>query len=150
MEIIKGSSFLMLKISSNPNIDFYKEHKSIIDNIGFVWFCRFGKPNLLTSSITKSGNLIFIKDSKKNNNNTYMAQFNSITTEIPLRNFPKYYNSIDKPMGLWFKLDNLVRIEHDKINSNFILSSSGGDLTRAYRSMCNSFYITNTKDIVLI
>ena len=52
-------------------------------------------------------------------------------------------------MGIWFKLDSLVRVDHNKVNSNFVLTSSGGNLSNAYRSMCNSFYITNIKDIIL-
>lgn len=61
MVIEKGSSFLMIKINTDSDIDFYKEHKSTLDNVGFVWFCRFGKPNLRIPSIEKSGNLIFIR-----------------------------------------------------------------------------------------
>jgi len=147
--IEKGSSFLMIKINTDPDIDFYKEHKSILDNVGFVWFCRFGKPNLRISSMDKSDNLVFIKDSLKNNNNTYIASFKNITTEKPANGFPYYYCSINKIMGIWFKLDSLVRVDHNKVNSNFVLTSSGGNLSNAYRSMCNSFYITNIKDIIL-
>ena len=41
--IKKDNMFPLIKVKTPTGIDFFKEHKSIIDSNGYVWFCRFGK-----------------------------------------------------------------------------------------------------------
>ena len=144
--IKKGHSFLMLKISTPTKISFYEEHMKLIKENGFVWFCRFGKSNLVLKSINKYGNLVFVKDSVKNGNKRYLLEFSEISPTPPQTGYPEYYNSVDKYKSLWFKVNSITELDSEIFDSSFHLSSSGGNLSSAYRSMCNSFYITCNKD----
>ena len=65
MNLKKGSSYLLIKINTPGNIDFLKEHFDIISRNNYVWFCRFGKSNVLIKKIDSQDNYIFLKDSKK-------------------------------------------------------------------------------------
>lgn len=146
LNVNRGDSFLLVKISTDLKYDFYKEHMQIIDDKGYVWFCRFGKTNLLISSISNSGNYIFIRDSKKNDNRTYVAKFSTIIRGVPNDNvYPKYYDDVQKEKNLWFQFTELKEINPDIVDATFRLYSSGNDLSSAYKSMCSNFYILSKK-----
>ena len=73
----------MLKIMPPPDISFYKEHQKIIDESEYVLFCWFGKTNILTSAISRDGNLFFVKETIKNGNKNYVMNFLEIKEEKP-------------------------------------------------------------------
>lgn len=139
--IEKGKSFLMLKISTPPEFSFYDEHQRKIKENGYVWFCRFGRGNLVTKSINKDGNLIFIKEAKANGGTKYILEFSEVTLNTPASGYPEYYDDVHLNRSIWFKVTSIKILEND-FEDSFRLSSSGGTLDGVYRSMCNSFYIT--------
>lgn len=53
--------------------------------------------------------------------------------------YPVYYNGIYKN-SLWIKFISLQSLR-EGLKVNFVSSSSGDDLKKIYRSMCNAFYI---------
>ena len=137
----ENTSFLMLKINTPPNIDFLAEHKDIIKRTGDVWFCRFGKANIITSKITQHRNIIFLKDSKQNNERVYMGTISKISWDFPSENYPLYYNKLNLKPSLWFCFTDIKEVNPNLILNNFRTTSSNASLTGIYRSMCNSFYI---------
>ena len=127
MKIKKNDELLLLKINTPDNINFYEEHKRIIADNGFVWLCKFGKTNLLVSKICDS-NIIFLKDTKKNNDAVYIIQFDDIVNKDPQINYPKYYNNVDVVKSLWFKVKKIYKYDYDKLLNNFITASSNSSL----------------------
>lgn len=148
MEIQSGKSFLMLKLMSPTDISFFDEHQKLINKNGFVWFCRFGKNNLVLRSIVKDGNLLFIKESVKNGNKKYVMEFSDISTTPPSSGYPDYYDQVDKEASLWFKITSIRELPVG-FESNFRASSSNNSLESVYRSMCSSFYITSKNSLIL-
>lgn len=148
LHFIEGSSYLLLRINTQPEVNFLLEHDDLIERHGYVWFCRFGRSNLIVDSISRSGNYIFIRDSRLHNFKTYIAKFSQITKNPPEdNNFPNYYKETDKPQALWFRLDELKEIDAWALNNAFLVSSSGNDLSSMNKSSCSNFYIRPTKDI---
>lgn len=146
----KGSTaFLMLKINTPPGIDFLSEHKSILDQTGEVWFCRFGKTNAIKLKITSHGNYIFFKDSVRNKNRIYVATISDISESPFSKNYPPYYDKIDLRRSLWFRLTDIKEINPDLVNQNFRTKASNSPLSDVYRSICQSFYIQCISDVVL-
>ena len=148
MEVKKNTTFLMLKIKTPPNIDFLAEHKKIIDKTGEVWFCRFGKTNIVHSKITNDGNFIFFKDSAKNNNRVYIGIISKISLNSISLNYPKYYNYINMNQSFWICLSEIKEVNPSLIIQNFRIKSNNAKLLGVYHSICNSFYIkciTNIK-----
>lgn len=142
MEIKCNDTFLTLKINTPKNINFFEEHKKIIDSNGYVWLCKFGKTQLLTSKIN-SNKYIFLKDTRQNNDNTYLVEFENATYDTPENNFPNYYNEIDVVhKSLWFKITNIIPIDYKFLIDNFVSTSTQANLENVFKSMCNSFYIT--------
>lgn len=139
--IEQGNKHLMIKISSPIDISFYDEHIDILKKEGYVWFCRFGKDNLKIDEIGNDGKYIFIKESKANGGKCYLAEYECLQRNIPVSGYPKYYDGIQKERNLWIKVISL-KILPEGFEASFRASSSGGELSSIYRSMCNAFYIT--------
>lgn len=148
MKIKKDDELLLLKINTPDNIDFYNEHAKIINNNGFVWLCKFGKTNLLVSKICDS-NIIFLKDTKKNNDAVYIIKFDDVVSEDPKKDYPNYYNDVDIIKSLWFKVKSIYKYDYNELLNNFLTASSNSSLDGVFRSMCNSFYIKANKNIEL-
>ena len=149
MIIESGKTFLMLKITSPFGISFFEEHQKLVQRNGYVWFCRFGRTNLITKSINKDGNIIFIKESKKNGGKKYALEFSEILTEAPASGYPDYYDPIAiNKSNLWFKVTSIIELPDD-FESYFHAANSFNSLENVYRSICNTFYITSNKTLCL-
>ena len=142
MDLKKDSSYLLIKINTPENINFLEEHSNILEKNGYVWFCRFGKSNVLPEKINSYNNYIFLKDSKKNNDKIYIAKYEKISFSPQSSLFPKYYNRISLECSLWFKLVELHEFDYNILIKNFVTKSTSSKLTNVFRSMCSSFYIT--------
>lgn len=142
MDLKKDSSYLLIKINTPENINFLKEHLNILEKNGYVWFCRFGKNNVLPEKINSYNNYIFLKDSKKNNDKIYIAKYEKFSFSPPSLLFPKYYNGISLERSLWFKLVELHEFDYNILIKNFVTKSTSSKLTNVFGSMCSSFYIT--------
>lgn len=149
MEFKENTAFLMLKINTPPDIDFLKEHKSILDKYGEVWFCRFGKSNVIKSKITEDGSFVFFKDSAKNNNRIYVGNISAISVNSPLSNYPEYYQQIHMEQAFWLRLIDIDEVDPSQVMDNFRIKSSNASLDGVYRSMCNSFYIKCVSNVIL-
>ena len=148
MIIESGKTFLMFKIMSPPGISFLDEHQKMISKRGYVWFCRFGRTNLVLKSISKDGNYVFVKESIKNGNKKYVLEFSDISNEAPTSGYPAYYSSVAKEASLWFKVTSITELPDD-FESYFCAASSNNSLESVYRSMCSSFYIRSNKALRL-
>ena len=147
MDLKKDSSYLLIKINTPENINFLKEHSNILEKNGYVWFCRFGKSNVLPEKICSCNNYIFLKDSKKNNDKIYIAKYEKISSSPQSSLFPKYYSEISLEHSLWFKLVQLQEFDYNFLINNFVTKSTNSELKNVFRSMCSSFYITCNKDL---
>ena len=142
MNFEKDSSYLLIKINTPENINFLKEHAEIIEKNGYVWFCRFGKSNVLPEKIYSYNNYIFFKDSKRNNDKIYIAKYEKFSSSPQNSLFPEYYSKISLERSLWFKIVQIQEFDYNILIDNFVTKSTNAKLENVFRSMCSSFYIT--------
>ena len=129
--------FLLLKIKSPEEIDFFKEHYDIIAKYGYVDFAKVGKYYLKTDSL-KSGDKIFIKESIVNGGALYSAVIKDIIEKG--EKYPSYYRDYDDLNKIWIRIKDLKIIE----NNNFLddyETRAGGEVIKAIRSMSPNFFI---------
>ena len=147
MNLKKDSSYLLIKINTPENINFLKEHTKIIEKNGYVWFCRFGKSNVLPEKIHSYNNYIFLKDSKRNNDKIYIVEYEEISSFPQNSLFPEYYSKILLEHSLWFKIVQIQELNYNVLIDNFVTKSTNSELEKVFRSMCSSFYITCNSDL---
>lgn len=141
MQFIKDNKYIMFKISSPLEVDFFESHKKLIEKNGYVWFCRFGKNNMKISSMSECEPIIFIKEAKKNNDGFYIANCIEIKEDIfDNEVFPEYYNELSLKKACWLKITSLEKADMSFVLDKF-LSSSGGAITGVLKSMCTAFYM---------
>ena len=121
--------YLVLKLGSNVNADFYEEHNKIIKKNGFVDYlvgCR-KKPNFEQYNKT-----FFIKESKKLGGRTFCADILEVLENG--EKYPDYYNSeIIKYGGAWIRIGNLRIINDNYLEDNFH-TKTGKTILSVYRS----------------
>ena len=148
MDIKKDDKLLLLKINTPEGIDFINAHNSIIKKHGFVWLCKFGKTNLLIDKLNSSKlKYIVLKDTMKNNNKVYIANYSLVTEDCPNANYPDYYSDIELNKKLWIKVTSIIPIKYDFLIDNFVTKSSSSNLESVFKSMCSTFYIIPKRNI---
>lgn len=149
MIIKKDNMFPLIKVKTPTGIDFFKEHKSIIDSYGYVWFCRFGKNNMKYDTVASCNPILFIKNSGISNGGIYIARYEAIENSITENGtvYPHYYQDIQQSPAMWFKIYEMNPMDYDVLIESFVGASSGGDINRILKSMCPAFFIRSTQDI---
>lgn len=132
-----------IKIMTPPEIDFFNEHKTILDKKGYVWFCRFGKNNMKIKSLENCGNILLIKDSEKNGGNVYIANYDIVKEgNFSINNdYPTYYNDILQSKGLWIRLLSITQYSKEELNANFVINASGNKVANILKSMCPATFL---------
>lgn len=151
MKINENSIFPLIKVKTPTGIDFFNAHKEIIDSIGYVWFCRFGKNNMKYDTISSCAPMLFIKNSGVSKGGIYIARYKAIENNLSKEEsaYPKYYHNIQQQPAMWFKISEIKPLEYDIFIENFVGSSSGGDIDKILKSMCPAFFIKSTQNIVI-
>lgn len=123
-------------------VDFYTEHKRILDQKGFVWFCRFGKNNMKIEKITSCERIVIIKESGKAGK-YYAAEYDDLQEKTPSDKtaIPPYYTDMDRSEGYWLRLTGICEVEADTVMNCFVSDASQGSIAPLIRSMCPAFYI---------
>ncbi|MGP1367086.1 MAG: hypothetical protein ACTTH3_05355 [Schwartzia sp. (in: firmicutes)] len=150
MKIQQGDICPLIKIKSPFGIDFYKEHMKVIEENGYVWFCRFGKNNMLRDVLLQYAPYLIIKESGIKNGGLYIARYTEIVEDEPRDNqTPQYYESIKQYPSLWFKLTKIKSLDYSMLASKFVGKSSGGQVEGILRSICPAFYIKSVSNLNL-
>lgn len=138
-----GGIYPFVKITTPPEIDFFEEHKNILNKEGFVWFCRFGKNNMRITTINSCNKLLIIKESKQNGGTVYIAKFDMVTDEGEsiTDSFPNYYNRIDKIKSLWIRLLEIEKFSGEELENRFVLNASGNRVSTILKSMCAAVFL---------
>lgn len=133
----------LVKITTPPEIDFFHEHKTILDKKGYVWFCRFGKNNMKIETLENCGKILLIKDSEKRGGNVYIANYDIVKEgNFSINNaYPSYYNDISQNKGLWIRLISITRYSKDKLNANFVINTSGNKVANIFNSICPAAFL---------
>ncbi len=142
MEINNGDICPLIKVKSPVGIDFYTEHKRVIESYGYVWFCRFGKNNMKRETLEKYSPFIIIKESGVKYGGVFLAAYSEISVDtMHQKMMPLYYKEIEQRPSLWFKVTQIEQIDYSALLSCFIGNASGGNIERIMKSMCPAFYI---------
>lgn len=143
MEFQLDMVYPLIKIMTPPDIDFFKEHKSIIDKSGYVWFCRFGKNNMKIESLENCEKILLIKESEKNGGNVYIANYDIVKEgAVPINeDYPSYYNDITQSKGLWIRLLSIALYSKEDLNNDFVVNASGNKVANILKSMCPATFL---------
>ena len=129
--------YLLLKIKSPNGVDFYSEHKAVIDRCGYVDFAKVGN-SILKTELLNAGDIIFIKESIVNGGALYAATFKEVVEKG--NEFPDYYNDLETVNVFWFRLSAIKTIE-EKDYLDAYETRAGGAVQSALKSMSPNFYI---------
>ncbi|MDD3401029.1 MAG: hypothetical protein PHT58_05315 [Eubacteriales bacterium] len=148
MELKKNGVYPLIKIKSPPDVNFYSAHKSCIDKNGFVWFCRFGKNNMKTTSLDSCEHILLIKESGIKQGGVFIAEYTELSTELNANEIgiPEYYSGLPQPKALWIKLTSLTPLDYSIFSAAFVVNSSNGSVDNIMRSMCPAFFLRSTSD----
>lgn len=142
-EIQENGIYPLIKISTPEGVDFLAEHLQIINEHGYVWFCRFGKNNMKIQSLRDSNHILILKDIKRNGGKVYLAEFDkveqspNVTDEV----VPKYYRDITKQIGVWIRINQIKEIPQNILERSFVINNSNGSVAGILRSMCPATFL---------
>lgn len=124
---------LVIRLGYLANIDFYAEHRKLIENNGYADVCVFTKrrPNM-----NKYNNVLFIKEAKKAGDRLFKA----IITEVKDNGevYPQYYKNYNMAQQTWLRISSLEVIEMHDFNVKYT-TISGKELQSVFRSSTTSF-----------
>lgn len=135
---------IALRFADNiaPNEGTIAEHKKIIDELGYVWYGKFGSKvsDKIKSTILASNDkrilLIHSGTSKR-----YWFCIEDISYETPeLTAIPEYYRDIAGTIKAWFKVIKIEKAEKD-VMSKCKVASSGNTLSVASRHSMSPYFI---------
>lgn len=129
--------FLLLKIKSPKDIDFYSEHKVILDQCGHVDFAKIGN-SILKMDHFCSGDTIFIKESIANGGSLYSATLETVIEKG--EDYPAYYDAFITNNVFWLRLSSIVRLKNPDYLEDYE-TRAGGSVKSALKSMSPNFYI---------
>jgi len=142
MKIEKNNVCPLIKIKSPDGADFFSEHTHLINNNGFVWFCRFGKNNMKQETLKQYAPYIIIKESGIKEGGVYLAKYTDITETSPdIQFMPSYYNKMNLHISMWFKIIEIKSIDYSLLTSSFVGKTSGGSIQSILKSMCPAFFV---------
>lgn len=129
--------YLLLKIKSPNGVDFYSEHKAVIERCGYVDFAKFGN-SILKTELLNVGDTIFIKESITNGGMLYAATLKEVIKKG--KEFPDYYNNLEVANAFWLRLSDIKIIENKEYLATYE-TRAGGAVESALKSMSPNFYI---------
>ena len=129
--------YLLLKIKSPKDVNFYSEHKAVIDQCGFVDFAKAGN-SILKTELLNAGDTIFIKESIANGGVLYAVTLKEVIEKG--KEFPDYYNDLGFANVLWLRLSDIKTIESKDFLDAYE-TRAGGAVESALKSMSPNFYI---------
>ena len=123
------------------NIDFYKEHKKVIDQYGYVDFARFGRTKLFMDFDHMPSNVFFIKAINDSKIQIIKATFEK-EKEGTEKHFPEYYKKLDLKHAEWARITNLEIVDRDYLLSNYTLRN-GKPIKGLDRGLVTNFVIVD-------
>ncbi len=117
--------YLMIKLGSHSEADFYLEHSKVIKENGYVDMALLTRKRPAISSYQDK---IYIKESVKNGNRLFSA---TVSGEVEQGDkYPEYYGSFLEEEGanlnsangrkpIWIRLTNLQIEDVEAVNNNF-------------------------------
>lgn len=151
MKLEINDIYPLIRVKTPSKIDFYKEHKLVIDANGYVWFCRFGRNNMKFESLKKCKPVVFIKETGDITKGLYLAKYDSFSSVPPneIYAIPSYYNEIIQKPSIWFRVTEINKFEIMQLNSSFVGNTSGGNIQDILRSMCPAFFVKCINEVLL-
>ncbi len=139
MKAIKNEQeeYLLIRIKTPFGVNFYSEHKKIIDRYGYVDFAKVGG-SLLNASRLKTGDTIFIKESISNGGALYAATLKEIVEKE--NKCPDYYKGLEIGCVFWLRLSNLILIENYHFLDDY-RTRKCKPVSNALKSVCPCFFI---------
>lgn len=108
--------YAIVKLGKIKNVDFFKEHKAVIDKFGYVDFAWRGRR--IVNIGTEKGTF-YIKESANAQNRLLKVTFSK--SDEQNRHFPDYYSELDLSKVLWYRIETLKVIDRDEFLLKFTL-----------------------------
>ncbi|WP_022775129.1 hypothetical protein [Butyrivibrio sp. AE2015] len=109
---------ILLKLARlDKNIDFFDEHKKIIDEYGFVDFARIGKSYIADEYVCEK--TIFLKESKMDRNRIFRVDTGAKIAEG--EHYPEYYANLKKQNIQWIRINSIEVLELEEFMNGYSL-----------------------------
>lgn len=126
---------ILIKISSPSEINFYEEHKKIIESYGYVDFAKIGKTSFNT--VNFEDNSIIIIDNKAHNNQAMIANWEESSGN---KIAPKYYKDLLIDKAKWLRFTSLELVSFEEICEKYITRTEK-PIIAAIKSMAPIIYV---------
>ena len=140
--IKKGDKFLILRYS-NGIYDCIKNHRAVLDNLGYCWFGKIGvapAERALEEKLNPQNPLVVLYCQ----GDAFVCKLLDISTSKPNEGYPAYYQKFlyDRNINpkMYFKLGSLERVPKDVFSKCISLSSKRPIADTVSRSMASFFY----------
>lgn len=143
MTLPDDKKMLVLRYGTNIVSECIERHMDILNQYGFCWFAKLGKPlsqkSVDSFMVDKSG--IVILYSKEQ---TYICKCIEAVKQKPESNYPQYYDELifekDLKPSLYLKLTSIEKMEPSELSKLYVCSSKSM-LTETLHKSMNSFFI---------
>lgn len=138
---MEEKEFIVLKLGSIKNVDFYEEHSKIIDKYGFVDMAKFGKAKVEKDEIVD--HTLYIKESDVDKGRIFKAY----VEEMPISGeyYPAYYDKSKLNQAQWFRVSSMIEVGLENFCKEFV-NRQGRDVLRLFRGMNPIVHIRKRED----
>ena len=142
-ELEENGIYPLIRVATPADIDFLGEHRAVIQQHGYVWFCRFGKNNMKIQSLQDCKHIMIVKDADKNGGKVYLAMYDEVLDSLNLNceAIPNYYLGISRHIGAWIRVTQIEEISKATLEECFVVSASNGKVSNILRSMCPATFL---------
>lgn len=134
------SDTLMIKVKSPVGIDFFDEHKVLMDKFGYVDFAKMGKSIF---SCELEGTTLYIKDDIKHNNQLIRVKCSGASEGELI--YPEYYNSFSLRDAKWIRIVEMELLDYEEFCNAFV-TRNGKKVPEAVKSMAPLIYVRKKSD----
>lgn len=136
----KDPLFIVIKLGHVNGVDFYEEHKKVLDENGFVDFARVSKKNIAITDFDRKK--VFVKESKSAQNRLIQMSVEDIEKG---KVYPDYYNDIDLTGATWMRVKSMEIIDGDELARKYC-RSNGEPIKALGRGSIPFFFIKEKKE----
>lgn len=134
------SDTLMIKVKSPVGIDFFDEHKILMDKYGYVDFAKIGK-SIFSCELERMTPLI--KDDIKHNNQLIKVKCSGASDEKLI--YPQYYKSFSLQDVKWIIIIEMELLDYERFCTEYV-TRNGKKVTEVVKSIAPLIYVRKRND----
>lgn len=128
---------LVIRLGYLQDVDFFDEHKKIIEKNGFVDMCVFTRRNPNMAKYNKS---LFVKEAKNSGDRLFRAKIEGIQ-EFGEK-YPDYYKKFDLTNRVWIRISQIDVVDFKEFIEEY-KSLSGKSIQSIFKSSTTLFGVHN-------